>query len=294
MITTNRQPNSLFGIVQFTNRFTLKRFSKITVFLLFLVSYTFVSAQQIHTRFIAENTVWQTEYYIIDSEKDGPVVMITGGIHGNEPAGAYGAEQVIRWPVKRGKLIIVPRANKLGLEQNTRKMPHAPKSNANLNRNFPKGDRQSCSCELSKELWKLVCKKKPGWLIDLHEGYDYAKINSESVGSSVITSSEPEIKPHARSMLKALNTTIEIEEKKFVLRGPPVKGSLARAAADRLNIKSYILETTAKGQPLSIRVRQHQIMLHRLLTNLEMIDFDVALIIKPLQDENSDLILCKK
>ena len=83
-------------------------------------------------------------------------------------------------------------------------------------------------------------------------------------------------------MLDALNVTIKMPEKKFVLKGPPIKGSLARAASDRLHIKSMILETTFKDQPVSFRIRQHRIMVHRLLTNLQMIDCDVDMLVSSL------------
>ena len=58
---------------------------------------------------------------------DGPIVAVTGGIHGNEPSGARAAEQIRHWPIERGKLIVVPRVNTAALELNQRRIPHAPK-----------------------------------------------------------------------------------------------------------------------------------------------------------------------
>ena len=65
---------------------------------------------------------------------------MTGGIHGNEPAGARAADQIRHWPLKKGRLIVVPKANIPGLKAGTRYMPGESKLLHNLNRNFPMTD----------------------------------------------------------------------------------------------------------------------------------------------------------
>ena len=57
-----------------------------------------VVAQRHETRILGEGEPWQTPCHIKDSGVDGPTVLITGGIHGNEPAGARAAEQIRHWP----------------------------------------------------------------------------------------------------------------------------------------------------------------------------------------------------
>ena len=51
---------------------------------------------------LGEGTEWETPWFATDSGIDGPVVLITGGIHGNEPAGAHAADQIRHWPLKKG------------------------------------------------------------------------------------------------------------------------------------------------------------------------------------------------
>ena len=89
---------------------------------------------------LASNTPFATEYYIIDSGQPGPTVFIGGGAHGNEPAGAAAAEAIRHWPIVRGKLVVVPRANVPALAARRRNTPGAPKSEENLNRNYPTAD----------------------------------------------------------------------------------------------------------------------------------------------------------
>ncbi|HJO52894.1 MAG TPA: succinylglutamate desuccinylase/aspartoacylase family protein, partial [Verrucomicrobiota bacterium] len=82
-----------------------------------------LAAETISSGVLAKGTQWETTFYRRDSGVDGPVVLVTGGIHGNEPAGARAAEQVRHWPIKKGRLIVVPRANIPGLKAGTRHLP---------------------------------------------------------------------------------------------------------------------------------------------------------------------------
>lgn len=220
---------------------------------------------------VAEGSVWETPCHVIESSRPGPVVMIVGGVHGNEPAGWRAAEQIRCWRIEKGKLIVLPRANVPALNRKTRLMPEIPRDLGNLNRNFPRTSGEQAKCYLSSAVWSVVCAERPDWLLDLHEGYDFTQINSKSVGSSLIAAGSSEVTAQARRMLDAVNETIEDPNKKLVLKGPPVAASLARSAWEILRVKSMILETTYKDQPISLRARQHRIMVHRLLRDLNMV-----------------------
>ena len=87
---------------------------------------------------LGSGTPWETNYYTRTSERAGPTVVITGGIHGDEPAGAVAAEQIRHWPIECGTLVVLPRANPPALAARTRTIPEIDKSLNNLNRNFPK------------------------------------------------------------------------------------------------------------------------------------------------------------
>jgi predicted deacylase len=230
------------------------------------------------TATLAPDTQWATPYIEIDTHQPGPVVMIVGGMHGNEPAGARAATAIARWKITRGKLVVVPRANTLGLDQRTRYVPGHDTEHRDLNRNFPKRDgTPEARSALAKSIWALVRRVDPDWLIDLHEGYDFHRINKASVGSSVIHMSDTESARAARLMLDAVNATIERDDRKLVsLSKGPIDSGMARAAIERLGAKGIILETTSKDQPLALRVRQHHIMVHTLFRDLELVDVELA------------------
>jgi predicted deacylase len=227
--------------------------------------------------FIAAGTPPATPYYIRDSGKAGPTVVITGGVHGDEPAGTCAADQIRHWPITRGKLVIVPRANVIALKADKRNTPGESTELSNLNRNFPKAKEGGpARGALATALWDFVKQQKPAWFVDLHEGSDFNALTNKSVGSSVITFPTPEGKTVAPLIQAAVNVSITNQSHHFTLRGPPVDGSLARAAGAHLGAHAMILETTIKSQALSVRTRQHRVMAHTLLKHLDMIDSSVS------------------
>lgn len=228
---------------------------------------------------IAAGTKWQTPYYVIDSRQAGPTVLVTAGIHGNEPAGAEAAEQIRHWPIRRGKLVVVPRCNAPGLAASNRNLPGEGAATRDPNRNFPKtGAADSARTEPAKALWAFAKECKPDWHVDMHEGYGFRAGGSESVGASVIHFRRSKAAPIVAGMLDAVNATVGKADRRFVPLGPPADGSLARATAQRLGAQSIITETTTdeivdgkrKPRTLAVRVRQHRIMFHVLLTDLKM------------------------
>jgi hypothetical protein len=222
------------------------------------------------TNSLLAGTRFATECYAQDSGVPGPTVMIVGGAHGNEPAGAIAADAIRQWPITKGKLVVVPRANVPGLAADQRLIPGLDTNLANLNRNYPRaGKEEGPRGELAEAIWATALQFKPEWLLDLHEGFDFHLMNGKSVGSSIINFPNPKGLEAADLMLAAVNSQITDEKFKFVRRNLPVNGSLARAGGEHLHIPSMILETTSI-QPMEKRVLQHEIMVHRLLQQLEM------------------------
>ena len=241
-------------------------------FCAFVLVAPIFGAGQVVSGLLAKGTKWETPFYSRDSGKLGPTIVLTGGIHGNEPAGARAAEQIRHWPIKRGRLIVVPRVNRLGLEKGTRYLPGEPLARRDLNRNFPKTDSDELTRgEPAQALWALINKERPTWFIDLHEGYDFHQLNSDSVGSSIIDTHDKAASKVVPIMLRMVNADITEPKKKLVRLRYPVDGSLARAAHERLKASAMILETTTKEQSLSKRIRQHRQMVHAFLRHLGMI-----------------------
>ncbi|HLU48446.1 MAG TPA: succinylglutamate desuccinylase/aspartoacylase family protein, partial [Planctomycetota bacterium] len=220
-------------------------------------------------------TRFETPVWVVDGASSGPTVLITGGVHGNEIAGALAAMEMSSWPIRRGRLVIVPRANVPALDAGTRATPFEPEDLADLNRNFPRQEGDDPRGALAGALWKLVLEVEPDWILDLHEGYGFARTNDDTVGSSIIADPRPEVVDVARRLVATVNAEIEEASQRFVLKRNPVLGSLARAAIDRLQMRAMILETTTKER-LSVRVRQHRVLVRSFLMELGMLDPESA------------------
>ena len=236
---------------------------------------------------LATGTKWETPYHVIKGPRPGPTVFLTGGLHGNEPAGARAADQIRHWPILRGRLVVLPRANRPGLKAGTRHLPELPREKADLNRNFPRtGGKNEASSLIGGEIWKLAQEFKPDWVIDLHEGYHFHQIHSKSVGSTILASrpGDQRTRPVVTRMLEAVNTTVEDPRKHFVpLRGT-ANGSLTRAAAERFGSNSLILETTTREQPLSLRTRQHRLMVRALFQHIGILGAGASTMTRPREE----------
>jgi predicted deacylase/glutamine amidotransferase-like uncharacterized protein len=254
---------------------TTKGFRSLLPYVRVLILVANVAVAEVsHSRgLIAEGTGWENPYYIIDSAVQGPTLLITAGLHGNEPAGYWAAEQIRHWPVERGKLIVVPSVNNPGLRQKTRWLPGEPPASRNANRNFPKSGGPDVASSLPVQaLWEFIEEQRPDWVIDLHEGFDFHVVNPKSDGSMVIYFRTPEMEALASRICQEVNATIEDPNRKIVrpASGGPIDGGLVRAAVQRLGAKGFCFETTFQKQPLSTRTRQHRIMVHCLMRELAM------------------------
>jgi len=221
---------------------------------------------------LLEGTPQATPFYICDSSQPGPVVMITGGVHGDEPAGAAAAERIRHWHVGKGKLIVVPMLNVRGLAAQQRTMPGVAAALADLNRDFAhvnlKGDPPRG--RPANEIWQFVLKQKPDWLIDLHEAQTVHGTDSESVGNAILAIPSPELAKAEPTMLQAVNATIADRRYRFIVSRRPKDTTLARAAGEHLGIHTFIVETAKDVQTLDVRVAEHCTIVKALLAHLGM------------------------
>jgi len=212
-----------------------------------------------------------TPYYRRETGVPGPLVLITGGVHGNEPAGAAAADQIRTWPIARGTLVVIPFAAPQALAAGTREIPEE----GDLNRNFPGRDDQITATKgpTATALWQFVREQPPQWLFDLHEGSGFSAVDPNSVGSSIIHMNEPVTNAQVTRMLAAVNATITDPDKLFsdLGRSGPVDTGIARASVEHLGARGMIIETTSTGQTLALRVNQHRTAVNQFLMDQAML-----------------------
>ena len=218
---------------------------------------------------LAASSPWQTAYYVVEGNAPGPTVLVLAGQHGDEPAGPIAAERLLGWRLCRGRLMVVPRANRAALAVGTRATPRA--RDPDLARNFPRARGEAPRGALAAALWQLLESARPDLILDYHEGFDFYRRGGKSIGSTVLYSPLPVAAELVPGILAAVNDTIAVASKRFDPIPKPIVGSIIDAAWRRLGIAGIVLETTKADQPLDLRVGQHLLMSEALLRALGML-----------------------
>jgi predicted deacylase len=213
----------------------------------------------------------EPEYFEYIGKENGPTILIIGATHGNEPAGYYGIKEYMNklnkqeLVLKRGKIIFIPSVNYCGLQLNKRN--HNTVGDIN---------RLYIDMENNNIINKLIINfsKTSDFIIDFHEGYDYANKLDKTLGSTITpTETETALKV-ANIVVNNLNKIINIDYKKFKINYNKKISGTFREYAD-INKFNYILvETTGQRdvQPLNIRTEQCINIINSVLENFNMIE----------------------
>jgi predicted deacylase len=202
-------------------------------------------------------------------------ILILGGVHGNEYGPSYGIEEFYNKNKNKmnGNITFIPNVNSEGIKKNTRYLPCKSETNLNydINRNFTIDNVN----DFQKQLIKIV--NNHDIILDFHEGYDFHKTNSNSIGSTIIPGNNYsnkkiffDVEKISNKLLEAINKTIEKEERKFTVLTTD-KFDIKNTLRDYCEIKNkpYILiEITGQNsnlQSLESRKNQSKIILEQFL-----------------------------
>lgn len=204
---------------------------------------------QVETYVIGQAQDWETTYYVVDSGTDGPTVMVVGGIHGDEPAVILASDRLVEsvGDISAGRVILLPKANTAAIAAKKRLV------GVDLNRAFPRGEGETVEAPLAAAIWQLAQEYQPDWLIDLHD-------ESSDVTGQTVTHhpAQEEATWAARAMAKALSQGFSGTDSADPAEAPEVAldpdaafatasglvdGSLTKAAAELLDVRTLTLET---------------------------------------------------
>lgn len=217
---------------------------------------------------LCPGTAFETPVYVRAAAAPGPTVLVVSGMHGSEAAGPRAAEAIRHWPIAKGRVVVLPRANAPGFAKAVREVPG--EHPFDLNRVFPPADDAP---PIAREIWSLVETFEPDWVIDLHESVDYRSRTTKerpTLGNTLICAGDETTFRTGGRMAAAANGLTPQTDRRWHILASPVEGSLARAAADATAARAIIAETCRKDH-LAIRVRQHRIVIHTLLDSLGML-----------------------
>jgi predicted deacylase len=193
-------------------------------------------------------TPYDTPAYIYSATTKGPAVMVVGGMHGNEPAGALAAAKFKDVELLKGTLIVIPRANETALQKNVRTLPEV----GDLNRAYPGREKGLPSDQLTYGIVKLMKEYQVAMVLDLHEGYAFNIENKKSVGETILPGKDDKSTFLAIDAIDYINKQITDPKKKFSVLANPIKGSTAYYANTVLGVPAFTIETSDK-QPLEDR-----------------------------------------
>ncbi|MCK5311743.1 MAG: succinylglutamate desuccinylase/aspartoacylase family protein [Desulfobacteraceae bacterium] len=213
--------------------------------------------------------------YKINGAESGKTLMVVGGIQGDEAAGFLAADRYADISLKKGNLIVVPRANFPSILKRERKI------NEDMNRKFSGDDAGNYEARVVEVLKKLM--KESDCLLNLHEGsgifsekWEGPMRNPKRFGQSIIADSaffEDEksgininLEEMAKNVIKKVNKHITNPEHFFHFNNHGTaksdskhkeqRGSATYYALYQCKIPAFGVES-AKALPLEQKVKQH-------------------------------------
>lgn len=156
-----------------------------------------LAAETVHQVYFS-GTDCELHVYTIKGSNPGPTLMLLGGIQGDEPGGYLAADLYADLSLKKGTLIVVPRANFFSIVEDSRGV------NGDMNRKFagpPKrADREIAVVEIIKKLMR-----QSDMFLNLHDGsgfyapsWESPQRNPRRYGQSVIADAEKFVRPDGR------------------------------------------------------------------------------------------------
>ncbi|MFP4516143.1 MAG: M14/M99 family metallopeptidase [Desulfovibrionales bacterium] len=241
----------------------------------------------------------QTQYplqvHSLKGTLEGNTVLVQGGIQGDERSGYLTAQILTKATVKKGTLIIVPRANLPSVHHRTRQI------NVDLNRRFDQDYNQFYEDRIAR-LIKLLLKNCDGF-IHLHEGsgfysptYESGMRNPNRYGQSVIIDTDVYgedlfLGKLVQNVLLELNSKIDNTDYHFTLFNTNTfssvssyseqRKSLTYFALQRLGIPAMAIEVSKSILDLEWKVRQQL-----LATKLFLSSLGVEIELPPLTGES--------
>lgn len=261
----------------------MKYIYKIIILLVFLILITYFFNKNTKSNF--SNSSMCPPIDIISIKKYNPYslynkILVLGGVHGNECGPSFGIEEFYKQNNNKlnGNITFIPRVNSEGIKINSRYLPC--KSNSlvkyDINRNFTTNETN----EFQQKLINIV--NEHDIILDFHEGYDFHRINSKSIGSTIIPGNNYSnkkiffnVNKISNELLKAINKTIEKKERKFTILTTDkfdIKNTL-RDYCEKINKPYILIEITGQDsnlQSLESRKNQSKIILEQFLKELNV------------------------
>lgn len=194
------------------------------------------------TGVLMAGTPHETPVYVVEERATGPTAVVVGGMHGDERSGYLAAQRVADWSVDAGRLVVIPRANRVAIERDTRRG-----EGGDLNRQFPPDTRPTTA--LARALWDRLVEADPDVVVNLHSSKGIYGTHQEFVGQAVFPTAAGDAVAVAEDTVETLNDGVVpwYMPLHTFLVGNTLHGTaplLAHKVGGGLGQPAYIVETT--------------------------------------------------
>lgn len=233
----------------------------------------FPTGEEVRT--LMEGTPSATPLVIRHSGVEGPVVMILGGVHGNEPGSWLATDVIADWVPDAGSLLVVPRANVIALENFVRTYDDL----GDLNRLYPGNPESDLPMErMSHQILEAAREFGVELLLDLHESWAfYAEYPPDSgtgaLGQTITVGVGPQQHTFGPLLAERVNLQVTAREEMLVRDGtrfsrPPRTPEPGRPNRGRSSLSAgghvpgltpVLIEMGQENQELERRIHLHQV-----------------------------------
>ena len=248
------------------------------------------------------NTSYELHVYRIHGRTPGPTLMIIGGIQGNEPGGFLAADSYVDLTLKKGSLIVVPRANFYSILKNER----GP--DGDMNRHFRDAPPENYVERIVEVLKKLMSESD--YLLNLHDGsgfyspkYEGPRRNPKRYGQSIIADAatfkskvngrDLHLEKLAKSVIEKVNPQIHNKRHHILFNNhrtlekdtihPEQRTSATYYALTRYGIPAFGVETSKDIPDHSVRVQYQTMMINAFMEVLGIVPDNPPLTFDPPQ-----------
>lgn len=227
--------------------------------------------------------------YEITGREEGPTLLIIGGIHGDEPGGYLAADLYADLTLRRGSLIVVPRADIYSIFQNERG------SRGDMNRQFGTEHDHELDATIVSVLTELMSEADA--LLNLHDGSGFYSPEWEDdlrnplrwgqtviIDTKVLTTrdgTKSDLEGLARRVIELANREIPVNEHRFRLKNTRTlseesvhkeqRGSATFFAIGQVGIPAFGIETSKEIPDEAKRVEYQVLIINEFLNELGIV-----------------------
>ncbi len=241
-------------------------------------------------------------YRIFGREPGGPTLMIIGGIQGDEPGGFLAADRYVDLTLRKGNLILVPRANFYSILKRDR----GP--DGDMNRRF----RDVAPVNYMDRIVEIIkaLMEEADYLLNLHDGsgfysprWEGPQRNPRKYGQSIIADASTyvdqrrgrvlELEELCMRVIRRVNSQIRNEKHHFLFNNhrtlerdtahPEQRTSATYYALTRVGIPAFGVETSKDISDYQVRIQYQTMVINAFLEEIGVVPDHPPLALDPPQ-----------